>query len=319
MSLFKATRTYCEQIYMLYSDPAFTAEKLIFGINSDGKSGSATARDTRPADLAITDEYGVVHRVWKLTDPSLINLILTAMADKKLIIADGHHRYETSVAYAKERSAQLRLPLNQPRDPDEKVTASHLPKPLFPEAAMMMTFVNMDAPGITILPTHRVVHGLKGFSGSEFAGKAAEFFEVTPIDSTDPGLLSEIAGTALIAVTRDGSYLLKAKPEPIAAALSEISKRQAQLDVVQLHTIILDKLLGLNQETITKLGNVRYIREAGEAVGQVKSGEADVAFLIKPITLDQLRDISLSGDVMPQKSTDFYPKLLSGLAIYALD
>jgi uncharacterized protein (DUF1015 family) len=99
-----------------------------------------------PADLAITDEYGVVHRVWKLTDPALINLILTAMADKKLIIADGHHRYETSVAYAKERSAQLRLPLGEPARPDETARSSHLPAPPFPEAAMMMTFVNMDAP-----------------------------------------------------------------------------------------------------------------------------------------------------------------------------
>ena len=84
------------------------------------------------------------------------------MADKKLIIADGHHRYETSVAYAKERSAQLKLPLGEPADPDEKLGPSHLPAPPFPEAAMMMTFVNMDAPGITILPTHRVVFGLEG-------------------------------------------------------------------------------------------------------------------------------------------------------------
>lgn len=312
MSLFKATRTYCEQIYMLYSDPGFTAEKLIFGVGKDGK-------DTAAADLAITDEYGVVHRVWKLTDPTLINLILTAMADKKLIIADGHHRYETSVAYAKERSAQLKLPLNQPRDEDEKLNASQLPAPPFPEAAMMMTFVNMDAPGITILPTHRVVHGLEGFSGSAFAEKAAEFFTVTKLDTIDVGLLSELHGVAFIAATREGAYLLLAKPEPIAKALTGISHRQAQLDVVQLHSVVLDKLLGLSQETITKLGNVRYIREAHEAIGQVKSGEADVAFLIKPITLDQLRDISLSGDVMPQKSTDFYPKLLSGLAIYALD
>jgi uncharacterized protein (DUF1015 family) len=154
MALFKATRAYCEQVYMLYSDPGFTAEKLIFGAGRDG-------RDTRPADLAITDEYGVMHRVWKVTDPGLINLIVTAMADKKLIIADGHHRYETSVAYAKERSAQLRLPLGEPLDPDEKLSPSHLPVPPFPEAAMMMTFVNMDAPGITILPTHRAVFGLK--------------------------------------------------------------------------------------------------------------------------------------------------------------
>jgi uncharacterized protein (DUF1015 family) len=306
MSLFKATRTYCEQIYMLYSDPAFTAEKLIFD-------------DSAPADLAITDEYNVVHRVWKLTDPNLINLLLTAMADKKLIIADGHHRYETSVAYAKERSAQLQLPLNQPVDEDEKLSPGHLPKPAFPEAAMMMTFVNMDAPGITILPTHRVVHGLPNFSSPDFITKASAFFEIKELPSPDLAALNATHGTAFLAATGDGNYLLTPKAEAIAEALKNISPRQRQLDVVQLHSIILDKLLGLDQETITRLGNVRYIREADEAISLVTSGDADVAFLIKPITLDQLRDISLSGDVMPQKSTDFYPKLLSGLAIYALD
>ena len=312
LALFKATRAYCEQIYMLYSDPAFSAEKLIFGAGKDGKG-------TRPADLAITDEYGVVHRVWKLTDPALINLILTAMADKKLIIADGHHRYETSVAYAKERSAQLKLPLGEPVDPDEKLSASHLPVPPFPEAAMMMTFVNMDAPGITILPTHRVVFGLKDFTTEEFLTKAEEFFSITPLASADLETLTVSEGTAFLVVTRDGNHLLQAKPEAVKAALQGIPARQAQLDVVQLHSILLDRILGLSEERITQLGNVRFIREAAEAVEQVHSGEADITFLIKPITLDQLRDISLSGDVMPQKSTDFYPKLLSGLAIYALD
>jgi uncharacterized protein (DUF1015 family) len=313
LALFKATRAYCEQIYMLYSDPGFTAEKLIFG------AASGNSKDTSPADLAITDEYGVVHRVWKLTDPHLINLIATAMADKKLIIADGHHRYETSVAYAKERSAQLRLPLGEPLDPDEKLSPSHLPAPPFPEAAMMMTFVNMDASGITILPTHRVVFGLKDFSAGDFLGKAGEFFSVTPLASADLGPLTAAEGTAILVVMRDGNYLLKAKAEPIRAALAGIPARQAQLDVVQLHSILLDRILGLTTERITQLGNVRFIRDAAEAVEQVHAGEADVAFLIKPITLEQLKDVSLSGDVMPQKSTDFYPKLLSGLAIYALD
>jgi uncharacterized protein (DUF1015 family) len=312
LALFKATRAYCEQIYMLYSDPAFTAEKLIFGAGPGAPS-------TRPADLAITDEYNVVHRVWKLTDAPLINLILTAMADKKLIIADGHHRYETSVTYAKERSAQLRLPLGQPLDADEQLSPSHLPVPPFPEAAMMMTFVNMDAPGITILPTHRVVHGLKDFSTAAFLTAAEEFFTVTPVASADLAPLSATEGTAFLVVTRDGNHLLTAKPEPIRAALVGTPARQAQLDVVQLHSILLDRILGLSQERITQLGNLHFIREATEAVGLVRSGEADIAFLIKPITLDQLRDVSLSGDVMPQKSTDFYPKLLSGLAIYALD
>jgi uncharacterized protein (DUF1015 family) len=321
LALFKATRAYCEQIYMLYSDPAFTAEKLIFGIKSQGggTKGQSGGKDTRPADLAITDEYGVVHRVWKLTDPALINLIATAMADKKLIIADGHHRYETSVAYAKERSAQLKLALGEPVDPEEKLSSSLLPAPPFPEAAMMMTFVNMDAPGITILPTHRVVFGLKDFKTEEFLAKAEEFFDITPLVTADLEPLTVSGGTAFLVVAKDGNHLLKAKPETVKAALAGIPARQAQLDVVQLHSILLDRILGLTTERITQLGNVRFIREAAEAIEQVHSGEADVAFLIKPITLDQLRDVSLSGDVMPQKSTDFYPKLLSGLAIYALD
>ncbi len=313
MSLFKATRAYCEQIYMLYSDPAFTAEKLIFG--SNGKDA-----DRAIPDLAITDEYGVVHKVWKLTDPQLINLIVTAMADKKLIIADGHHRYETSVAYAQERSAQLKLSLDQPyMGNDSKLGTGHLPVPAFPEAAMMMTFVNMEAPGITILPTHRVVYDIPAFSSPDFITKASAFFDIEQLDSPDVSILSKTPGVAIVAATGDGNYLLKAKKEVIAKELANLPTRQAQLDVVQLHSIILDRLLGLSADTITKLGNVRFIREVDEAVGLVKSGEADVAFLIKPITLDQLKDVSLSMDVMPQKSTDFYPKLLSGLAIYALD
>jgi uncharacterized protein (DUF1015 family) len=184
---------------------------------------------------------------------------------------------------------------------------------------MMMTFVNMDVPGITILPTHRVVHDLENFNTQAFLTRAEEFFTILPL--VEPNL-EELVATdrvAFLAVTQDGTHLLTAKPEPIKQALTEIPPRQAQLDVVQLHSIVLDRLLGLNLETITKLGNVRYIREANEAIGLVESGEANIAFLIKPITLDQLRDISLSGNVMPQKSTDFYPKLLSGLAIYALD
>jgi uncharacterized protein (DUF1015 family) len=317
LALFKATRAYCEQIYMLYSDPGFIAEKLIFG-------GGKDAANTPPADLSITDEYGVVHRVWKLTDPNLINLIVTAMADKKLIIADGHHRYETSVAYAKERSAQLKLPLNEPIDPDEKVSSGKLFSPPFPEAAMMMTFVNMDAPGITILPTHRVVFGLEDFSSADFITKASQYFDVTELADFCLGsdLIAELTktpGESFIAATGDGNYILTPRPDDIAPLMAGLPLKQSQLGVAQLHTVVLDKLLGLDQATITKLGNVHYIRDAQEAAGLVESGEADIAFLIKPITLDQLRDVSLSGEVMPQKSTDFYPKLLSGLAIYALD
>jgi uncharacterized protein (DUF1015 family) len=318
LALFKATRAYCEQIYMLYSDPAFTAEKLIF------EGSFPNGFDDNPADLAITDEYGVVHKLWKLTDPNLINLLLTAMADKKLIIADGHHRYETSVTYAKERGAQLKLPLNQPLDEDERLTPTHLPVPAFPEAAMMMTFVNMDAPGITILPTHRVVTGIENFSSPDFITKASAYYTITELDANaSPASLMETLtqspGDCFLAATGDGNYLLTPKPECIAPLLANLSPKQRQLGVAQLHTVVLDNLLGLTAEKIRATGNIQYLREAAEAVALVESGEANIAFLIKPITLDQLKDVSLSGEVMPQKSTDFYPKLLSGLAIYALD
>jgi uncharacterized protein (DUF1015 family) len=321
MALFKATRTYCEQIYMLYSDPAFTAEKLIF------QGAFPNGFDDNPADLAITDEYDVVHKLWKLTDPNLINLLLTAMRDKKLIIADGHHRYETSVAYANERSAQLKLPLNQPNgflDEDERLNSNHLPVPPFPEAAMMMTFVNMDAPGITILPTHRVITGIESFSSPDFITKASAFYTITEISSpaAAPDLITELnqsSGDSFIAATGDGNYILTPKPEAIAPLMKGLPTRQSQLGVAQLHTVVLDHLLGLTEDKIRATGNIQYLREAAEAVSLVESGEANIAFLIKPVTLDQLKDVSLSGEVMPQKSTDFYPKLLSGLAIYALD
>jgi uncharacterized protein (DUF1015 family) len=317
LALFKATRAYCEQIYMLYSDPAFTAERLIFD------SGN-------PADLEITDEYEVVHRVWKLTDPHLINLIATAMQDKKLIIADGHHRYETSVTYRKERAAELGLTTRSVTEEDDESPSNladepHrlLTKPPFPEAAMMMTFVNMDAPGITILPTHRVVFGLENFSAEAFLAAAEQFFDILPLVEPNLEELTAAHGVAFLAATRDGNHLLKARPDAIARTLKtlhpEISARQGSLDVVQLHNIVLEHLLSLSHQSIAELKNIRYLRSADEAVAQVHAGQADVAFLIKPVTLDQLRDISLSGDVMPQKSTDFYPKLLSGLAIYALD
>jgi hypothetical protein len=208
-------------------------------------------------------------------------------------------------------------------------TETSLPTPPFPEAAMMMTFVNMDAPGITILPTHRVAFGLPNFDGREFAANAAAYFHVEEIHITPdghlpgaPGLLQHLAetpGTAFIAATRDGDYLLTPKLDAIAPLLTGLSPRQQALDVTQLHRVVLDKLLGLNEDTVRAGNHIRYLREATEALQQLGSGNADVAFLIKPVTLEQMRDISLNLEVMPQKSTDFYPKLLSGLAMYTLD
>ena len=131
--------------------------------------------------------------------------------------------------------------------------------------------------------------------------------------------LTKQKGTAFVAVTRAGALLLRSRPEAVAAALASLPERQRQLDLSQLHSIVLDRLLGLDAEKVREQTNLRYLRDAGEAVEQVRRGEADVAFLTNPVTMEQLREVAFAGDVMPQKSTDFFPKLLSGLTIYALE
>ncbi len=264
----------------------------------------------------MTDEFGVTHRVWKISDMSTINILLGAMEDKKLIIADGHHRYETALAYSTENA-----PPSVTRT--ERNLANTTPQPAYSEAAVMMTFVNMDSTGITILPTHRVVFGLKNFSPDTFIDEAKAFFNVELVRANDSveltRLLARQPGTAFVAVTRLGYHLLTAKPEAVAEALAKMPERQRKLDLTQLHSLVLEKLLGITPEAIREQRNLRYVRDAGEAMEQVWRGEADVAFLTNPITLAQLREVAFAGDVMPQKSTDFYPKLLSGLTIYALD
>jgi uncharacterized protein (DUF1015 family) len=302
LNLLKATRAHFGQIFMLYSDPAGSVENILY----DGNGA---------ADAELTDEYGVVHRIWRVSDPSVIRLLVSAMADKKLIIADGHHRYETALAYSKENGHAV--------DPRTESNVNQLPHPAFPEAAVMMTFVNMDADGLVILPTHRVVHSLPGFDPKAFAKAAEEFFTITALMPAEAPALTETLrgqeGTAFITVTRNGAFLLRSKPEAVDAVLAELPERQRRLDLSQLHSIALDRLLGLDAEKVREQTNIRYLRDAGEAVEQVRRGQANVAFLTNPVTLEQLKEVAFAGEVMPQKSTDFYPKLLSGLAMYALD
>jgi uncharacterized protein (DUF1015 family) len=238
------------------------------------------------------------------------------MEDKKLIIADGHHRYETALAYAAEHA-----PASLPRT---ESNFGPLPHPPYPEAAVMMTFINMDSEGLVILPTHRVVHSLTGFDAGQFAKAAEAYFTVYPLADCDGTgficTLKKQTGTAFVAVTRSGAFLMKSKGKAATSSVLEhLPERQKQLDLSHLHTIVLERLLGLDPEKIREQTNVRYLRDANEAVEEVRNGEADVAFLTNPVTMEQLKEVAFAGEVMPQKSTDFYPKLLSGLAIYALE
>jgi uncharacterized protein (DUF1015 family) len=302
LNLLKDTRAHFGQIFMLYSDPAGSVEKILY----EGHGG---------ADAEVTDEYGVQHSLWRVNNPAAIRLLVTAMGDKKLIIADGHHRYETALKYSKDHEGGAHG--------KSASSTQQLPQPEFPEAAAMMTFVNMDSDDLVILPTHRVVHGLNGFFATAFFKAAEAYFTVQPLPPFDgSSFMDELmreTGTAFVAVTCSGAFLLRAKPDAMAAALAGLPERQRQLDLTQLHSVVFERLMGLDAEMVREQTNLRYLRDAQEAVEQVRSGAADIAFLTKPVTMEQLKEVAFAGEVMPQKSTDFFPKLLSGLAIYALD
>ena len=299
LDLLRATRAHFGQIFMLYSG----AGKV------DALLDSAAAPD-KDIDIEVTDEYDVVHRVWKISDPSVIASVQEQMQDRKLIVADGHHRYETALTYRDERLAAAD-------------TGSGLPVPY---DSVMMTFIDMDRPGLVILPTHRLVFGLPSFSAAQFQAETRKFFTVEEIDAgIDAARATAIlqqaghAGTALLAVTAEIAFLVHS-PKAVGASLfGNFSLRQQALDVVQLHKCLLEHVLKISEDAIRNQENVSYCREAAEALSQVRSGKVQIAFLMNPVRMEQVRDIALAGEVLPQKSTDFYPKLLSGLTIYALE
>jgi uncharacterized protein (DUF1015 family) len=296
LELLRATRVHYEQLFLLYEDSG-----EIDGLLSSG-SGVAPTID-------VADEYGVAHRVWQISDPAVTASVQDRMRDKKLVIADGHHRYETALSFRDEcRAAAPAADGNAPYE------------------FVMMTFVNMNDPGLLVLPTHRVVHSLKSFSVDEFQSSSRNFFEVEEIDpALDAARATTIlrergrAGTALLAITANRAFVVHS-PKPAGAKFfTGLSLRQQSLDVVQLHRCLLEGVLKLSEESIRNQQNLAYLREASEALGQVRKGTADIAFLMNPCRVQQVRDIAFAGEVMPQKSTDFYPKLLSGLTAYALE
>src|SRR5712691_1323461 len=315
LDLLRATRAHFGQIFMLYSDPAQEIEGLLSSENS--------------SDIETRDEYGVLHCVRKISDPALIELVRGKMREKKLIIADGHHRYETALNYRDERRsmAASAAVAGVPRERSSREDVAHSSQAEnAPYELVMMTFVNLDSPGLVILPTHRVVHGLSSFSADQFCEKARAYFSVEEVDpEIDPGRATAIlheagrVGTALLAVSADRAFLLD-RPKVFDSELfAGLSLRQQSLDVVQLHKCLLEAVLGISEESIRNQQNIRYVRETSDALAQVRRGEANVAFLMNPVHMKQVRDIAFADEVLPQKSTDFYPKLLSGLTIYALE
>jgi uncharacterized protein (DUF1015 family) len=206
------------------------------------------------------------------------------MAARRLIIADGHHRYETALAYRDEMGGAH--------------GSDRIP----------MAFFNMHSPGLTVLPTHRVLANVAGFNAPNLFARAAEFF------------VPEAGEGVTIGVFAAGKLTnLRLKPSiDLAALMPDLSEKQRMLDVVILHRLLIEKCLDITEEAVKKESYITYVRERDAAINAVKEGKAQVAFLLNPTRLDQIRDIAYEGNVLPQKSTDFYPKVLSGLTMYAM-
>ncbi|MGA2271548.1 MAG: DUF1015 domain-containing protein [Bryobacteraceae bacterium] len=272
LELLRHTHAHFGQIFMLYPDPQGEIDALL-----DEAAKAAPI-------AAVTDEYGAVHSLWRMADAARVE---QSMADKKLLIADGHHRYETALAFRDEN-------------------------PGLPGAdRVMMTFVNMHSPGLEILATHRLVSGLEaeGFA-DRFLRAASADFQVEEISSLDRLKRAwEDAADRTIIGAAIGNRLF----------LIEDRHARGELDVRVLHQRVLAQALGIGEEAVRDEKHLRYIRGLDAAVQEVRKGAAQIAFLLKPVSVEQVAATSFAGGVMPQKSTDFYPKLLSGLTTYKLD
>jgi len=276
LELLRYTRTQFEQIFMLYEDPEQRIDHVLEEITR------------RTPDIRLKDEYGVEHSMWIVTDRERMRFIQGQMENKKLIIADGHHRYETALAYRDEMRGEK--------------GSDRLP----------MAFFNMSSPGLTILATHRVLANVPEFEPSIFFKRAGEFFYTTESSKPEPGTVGVFVDDRL-------SYLQLRPSVDLRSLMPDLLEKQRALDVFILHRLLLEKCLGIREDAVKNESYITYVRGREEAIGAVRDRKAQVAFLLNPTRLDQLRDIALEGSVMPQKSTDFYPKLLSGLTMYALD
>ena len=296
LRLLRATEGNFGHIFMLYSDPQRVAdaalEKAIAGITPT---------------IVAKDDFENRHLVWQITDPDVISTVREAVLDKDLYIADGHHRYETAVNFM--------------RECEQKGWRSAEPESF---DARMMTLFNIDEPGMTIRPIHRLAHALPDYDPQVFLERAEEDFEVQPYSS-----LSEMERG--VAAGRDhhtfgfysgGVYAsLTLRDEGIMERLvtGDWSHDWKRLDVSILHTVILDRLLGIDAQALEEQKNITYAHEPQEGVDAVDSGEEQIFFLLNPTSPTEVRRVADHGEKMPQKSTDFYPKLLTGLVLSKME
>ncbi len=306
LNLMRATRAQFGQIFMLYPDP----ENLVNNLLDEGRA----ARQP----LVAKDRFSDLHKVWPISDPNTIGELQRLMLDKQVFIADGHHRYETALAFRDEMRGKI-----SHTDDFETIESR------------MITFVSFDDPGLLVLPTHRLVSDVQGFDAMALIENLKQFFELESLPFSDEssretaqhktmeilhrtsprdhvfGVLLAGQNQFLVARLKDESCL----DEMLSGAGSDEFRR---LDVVILSTLILERMLGITKEDLTRERNVQYLRDVGEGVKSVIGGEGQAFFLLNPTKTRQVRNVASAGVRMPQKSTDFYPKLVTGLVLNKL-
>jgi uncharacterized protein (DUF1015 family) len=301
LNLMRATAAQFGQIFMLYDDPARTAEQII-----------AKAMEQPPV-LDFTDKENVRHRLYIIPQNEAIETFVEMMRSKSGIIADGHHRYETALNYWQET-----------RNPNAQW--------------QMMTFVNTYNEGLVIQPTHRLLRGLPDFSASALLEKLSADFEIQPLPFADENQRAEASRQMFEKMKQaqsegktafgfyageDTFHVLTLKnPEAMAQAAPHMSAVSRRLDVNVLHRLILEKHLNIGDEKLASQSHIDYIKDLGDAIDQsirrIDAGDAQAVFFLNPTPMSHVRAVAEAGEKMPQKSTFFYPKVFSGLTIYVV-
>ncbi len=297
LQLLRACATNFSPLMSMYNDPQGRMRRLL----------SAYAAN---AEVQITDEANEEHRLQPITDPATLALIQDFFAERQLYIADGHHRYETALNYREEIREQR-------RHLDDSDATNFV----------LMALVDMDDPGLLALPTHRLLFGLKpDVIGSLGNKQLAQYFTVQSMDraTNSDVLLAELSQAgeeqpSLILSTNEGRWLLMLNERGKRRMLeSGHSAAWNDLDVAVTHTLLLEALLGIHAEDVTSGTHIRYTRDAEQALETVQSGAAQAALLLSATRVRQISEVALADDRMPQKSTYFYPKLISGLVMNPL-
>lgn len=291
--LMKATRCNFSSIYSLYHDQGGVTRQRLLNL-----------KNTCPPRYAFSDGL-VTHRLWVVNDPVAIQALREDFAGRKLYIADGHHRYETGLRYRDALREQ----------------GAYLPGSEY----ILMTLTDMEDPGLTVFPTHRLVRGLEGFDEAALLAACQEDFSLAPCKTRQESL------AALEEAYREGQHafalysgrewtVLTLKDSAVMETLlPEKSPAYRTLDVSILHSLVLERLLGIDKENMANQKNLTYTRSGEEAERSVDQGESQCCFLLNPTRVEEIGQVAQNGEKMPQKSTYFYPKLITGLVVNSLE